>query len=786
MSSSRAFDARHRLVRGDHRFVRPRSRHAGRLRPSSTSISSLQLRQPVDDSRDAVAERGVEHERLGVGVVEQVPQLLVEVAVVDVDRHAADLERGVLGLEVLVAVVEVEADLRVRAEAGGDQRRGQAGRPIVVLAPTCGVSSPCTTAAIVGIASAIDSQTVAKCISIRLRVGEPPVRTRHGRPSLARLQTNAEREQTSASTRGRASVVAVLLLALFALTSSIATGSAAAVAEATVPPIGFGDAAEPDDLSPVVAAAAAGAVRSRYVDIVTSDLLVALAMPDVTIELFDDVEVPFGATGQVTTGQEGGVTWSATTPDSLATLTFADDGVHGTISVGANRYSIVPTSGTTHLVFEEGRSLPNETESIEPPPALMNDVADGSSVSQPLDPGPAAAADGAPVIRVLTVYDDGARTYFGGDAGAVAALAATIDEVNAAYARSGINAVMESAAIEHVAYAGTGGSASVELNRITGKTDGHLDAVHARRDALAADLVVLVVPMDSGTCGQAWLLTPPVSASDAAFGFSVVRPDCARVNLTFAHETGHNLGAGHGPADPGYANGYINIAGDYRTIMAYDDPACPAGSCQRVAYFSSPTVRYNGQPTGSATQNDARVVSEFAPAVSAFRDRSAIVSLSPARLLDSRSPGGRRWMVSWLVVVSRGAGSVTEVQVTGRGGVPVGAAAAVLNVTVVQARAGGYATVFPCGESMPNASNLNYVAGQTVPNAVVAKVGVGGKVCVFSEVPIDLIVDVNGYVPVGFAGAVRCRRRGCWIRVRRVRRRWMVSWLVVVSVVRGR
>ena len=47
---------------------------------------------------------------------------------------------------------------------------------------------------------------------------------------------------------------------------------------------------------------------------------------------------------------------------------------------------------------------------------------------------------------------------------------------------------------------------------------------------------------------------------------------------------------------------------------------------------------------------------------------------------------------------------------------------------------------------VPNASNLNFVAGQTVPNAVVAKVGVGGKVCVFAEVPIDLLVDVNGYV----------------------------------------
>ena len=79
------------------------------------------------------------------------------------------------------------------------------------------------------------------------------------------------------------------------------------------------------------------------------------------------------------------------------------------------------------------------------------------------------------------------------------------------------------------------------------------------------------------------------------------------------------------------------------------------------------------------------------------------------------------------------------------------AAAVVLNVTVVQAAAGGYATVFPCGQAVPNASNLNFAAAQTVPNAVVAKVGAGGKVCVFAEVPFDLLVDVNGFVPPGSA-----------------------------------
>ena len=63
------------------------------------------------------------------------------------------------------------------------------------------------------------------------------------------------------------------------------------------------------------------------------------------------------------------------------------------------------------------------------------------------------AGDGAPVVRVLTVFDDLSSAYYGGDGNAVAELTATIDEVNAAYARSGVNLVMQSAAIERVGYA---------------------------------------------------------------------------------------------------------------------------------------------------------------------------------------------------------------------------------------------------------------------------------------------------------------------------------------------
>ena len=50
-------------------------------------------------------------------------------------------------------------------------------------------------------------------------------------------------------------------------------------------------------------------------------------------------------------------------------------------------------------------------------------------------------------------------------------------------------------------------------------------------------------------------------------------------------------------------------------------------------------------------------------------------------------------------------------------------------------------------KGIPNASSVNYVAGQTVANAVVSKVGSGGRVCLFTSASTDLVVDVTGYYP---------------------------------------
>ena len=91
--------------------------------------------------------------------------------------------------------------------------------------------------------------------------------------------------------------------------------------------------------------------------------------------------------------------------------------------------------------------------------------------------------------------------------------------------------------------------------------------------------------------------------------------------------------------------------------------------------------------------------------------------LSPTRVLDSRVGTGG-W-TSPLV-----AGTPNTLTVAGSGlDVPAGADAVVLNVTATNPTVSSFLTVYPAGVSGPTASNLNFVAGQTIPNLVVVKLG---------------------------------------------------------------
>jgi hypothetical protein len=122
------------------------------------------------------------------------------------------------------------------------------------------------------------------------------------------------------------------------------------------------------------------------------------------------------------------------------------------------------------------------------------------------------------------------------------------------------------------------------------------------------------------------------------------------------------------------------------------------------------------------------------------------VPTSPARLLDSR-PGSVTFDGQGGGIGVRPALSTTELQVTGRAGVPADAGAAVLNVTVTEPDAPGFVTVWPCGEPRPLASSLNFTAGANVPNNVIVKIGAGGKVCLYTLAATHLVADLNGWMP---------------------------------------
>jgi hypothetical protein len=115
----------------------------------------------------------------------------------------------------------------------------------------------------------------------------------------------------------------------------------------------------------------------------------------------------------------------------------------------------------------------------------------------------------------------------------------------------------------------------------------------------------------------------------------------------------------------------------------------------------------------------------------------------PARILDTRS-GGSSIDGKQVAEGALAAGGTTAVQVAGRAGVPVGAAAALLNVTITEATDDGFATVYPCGGQVPNTSTVNFQRGRSTANAALVGLDASGRACVATSARADVIVDVSG------------------------------------------
>jgi hypothetical protein len=120
-------------------------------------------------------------------------------------------------------------------------------------------------------------------------------------------------------------------------------------------------------------------------------------------------------------------------------------------------------------------------------------------------------------------------------------------------------------------------------------------------------------------------------------------------------------------------------------------------------------------------------------------------SLTPARLVETR-PGevtvdGEEQELGRLA-----AGSVTEVQIAGRGGVDADADAVALNVTAIRPAGVGFVTLYPCDEDRPTTSSLNYAGGGAVGNSAVVSLSAEGTLCVFTRAETDVVIDVNAWL----------------------------------------
>ncbi len=166
---------------------------------------------------------------------------------------------------------------------------------------------------------------------------------------------------------------------------------------------------------------------------------------------------------------------------------------------------------------------------------------------------------------------------------------------------------------------------------------------------------------------------------------------------------------------------------------------CPTATCTFTLSFSQA-----GTKTVAVTDNGtpSRSTPVVTVQIGAAVERGTYTPLVPARVLDTRTANDGDAFSSPI-----GGGGIIDVPLTGRGGVPTsGVSAVVVNATAVRPTTDGFVTLYPTGTTRPNASTLNFLPGQVVPNLAVVKVGTNGRISVFNlKGATHVVLDVVGW-----------------------------------------
>ena len=341
-----------------------------------------------------------------------------------------------------------------------------------------------------------------------------------------------------------------------------------------------------------------------------------------------DAELELGVAVERTSRTRWGYSLSGRIDDptvGFVTLVVHHEAVAGAIWTPDASYEIVHRGGGVHAVREVANDVGRcvgPISSAEPQTIVW--------------PENGAGGDENTVVDVLVVWTPQREEETGSAETVRAQIELGIAYTNDAFERSGAFVSLNLVGAEPLPDYDDSGNGS-DLAKLVNPSDGHIDAVHDRRDALGADLVSLAV---HGWGGSALL----------GGAFSVT----SRSPRTVAHEFGHNFGLRHersqwsrgGTTQTDYAHGYTALK-DSRctnTIMAYGEQCIfwRPGSWHRirgrvqsaVPFFSSPAVfsAVDGARLGMSRLSGGRGADGPADAVLHLnRVRNTIAGFKPRR-----------------------------------------------------------------------------------------------------------------------------------------------------------
>lgn len=168
-----------------------------------------------------------------------------------------------------------------------------------------------------------------------------------------------------------------------------------------------------------------------------------------------------------------------------------------------------------------------------------------------------------------------------------------------------------------------------------------------------------------------------------------------------------------------------------------------AGEDSKDAWGRKPSARAEG--AGKALQDAGRDTALAPP--------SGFTPVTPCRIMDTRQGEGKQGAFGPPALEAGGDRTIPVTQSSC--GIPSGATAYSLNITVVPRGPLAYLTAYPTGQSRPNVSTLNSFEGAVVANAALVAAGFNGSIDIFVSHATDVVIDINGYLGLGDVQALR-------------------------------